>query len=70
MLVTLAQILKKADEGNYAVVAPDYTTMHSIRYQLEIAEKFKSTSYSQLYQAHARVVPHQIIREVDKDHFG
>ena len=27
MLVTLAQILKKADEGNYAVVAPDYTTM-------------------------------------------
>lgn len=42
MLVTLAEILKKADEGNYAVVAPDYTTMYSIRYQLEVAEKYKA----------------------------
>jgi len=42
MLVTLAEILKKADEGNYGVVAPDFTSMHSIRYQLEVAEKFKA----------------------------
>ena len=42
MLVTLADILKKADKGNYAVVAPDYTTLHSVRYQLEVAEKFKA----------------------------
>jgi ketose-bisphosphate aldolase len=42
MLVTLVDILKKADAGNYAVVAPDYTTMYSIRYQLEVAEKYKA----------------------------
>ena len=42
MLVTLADILKKADKGNYAVVAPDYTTMSSIRFQLEVAEKYKA----------------------------
>jgi ketose-bisphosphate aldolase len=42
MLVTLAEILKKADKGNYAVVAPDYTTLHSVRYQLEVAEKYKA----------------------------
>ncbi len=42
MLVTLAEILKKADDGNYAVVAPDFTTMYSIRYQLEVAEKYKA----------------------------
>jgi ketose-bisphosphate aldolase len=42
MLVTLADILKKADKGNYAVVAPDYTTLHSVRYQLEVAEKYKA----------------------------
>jgi ketose-bisphosphate aldolase len=42
MLVTLADILKKADKGNYAVVAPDYTSMTSIRYQLEVAEKYKA----------------------------
>jgi ketose-bisphosphate aldolase len=42
MLVTLSEILKKADAGNYAVVAPDYTTMYSIRYQLEVAEKYKA----------------------------
>lgn len=38
MLVTLDHILKKAESGNYAVVAPDYTTMHSLRYILEVAE--------------------------------
>ena len=48
MLVTLADILKKADKGNYAVVAPDYTTMNSVRYQLEVAEKFKSANNSEL----------------------
>ena len=42
MLVTLAEILKKADEGNYGVVAPDYTSMESVRFQLEVAEKFKA----------------------------
>jgi len=42
MLVTLADILKKADAGKYAVVAPDYTSMYSIRYQLEVAEKYKA----------------------------
>jgi len=42
MLVTLADILKKADAGNYAVVAPDYTTMYSVRYQLEVAENYKA----------------------------
>ncbi len=39
MLVNLSHILRKAQLGNYAVVAPDYTTMHSLRYILEAAEK-------------------------------
>lgn len=38
MLVTLSEILNKADKDNYAVVAPDFTTMETIRYQLEAAE--------------------------------
>jgi fructose-bisphosphate aldolase class II len=42
MLVTLADILAKADKGNYAVVAPDYTSMETVRFQLEIAEKYKA----------------------------
>lgn len=42
MLVTLADILNKADRGNYAVVAPDYTSMESVRFQLEVAEKYKA----------------------------
>ena len=42
MLVTLAEILKKADEGNYGVVAPDYTSLESVRFQLEVAEKYKA----------------------------
>jgi ketose-bisphosphate aldolase len=42
MLVTLANILNKADQGNYAVVAPDYTSMETVRFQLEIAEKYKA----------------------------
>ncbi len=42
MLVTLADILNKADRGNYAVVAPDYTSMETVRFQLEIAEKYKA----------------------------
>jgi len=42
MLVTLAEILQKADKGNYAVIAPDYTNMESVRFQLEVAEKFKA----------------------------
>lgn len=42
MLVTLADILNKADKGKYAVIAPDYTSMESVRFQLEVAEKFKA----------------------------
>jgi len=42
MLVTLAEILRRADRGNYAVVAPDYTSMETVRFQLEVAEKYKA----------------------------
>lgn len=42
MLVTLSEILYKAEQGNYAVVAPDFTSMASIRFQLEAAEQFKA----------------------------
>jgi fructose-bisphosphate aldolase class II len=42
MLITLAEILRKADQGNYAVVAPDYTSMETVRFQLEVAEKYKA----------------------------
>jgi fructose/tagatose bisphosphate aldolase len=42
MLVTLSEILHKAEQGNYAVVAPDFTSMASIRFQLEAAEQFKA----------------------------
>ena len=42
MLVTLSEILNKAERGKYAVIAPDFTTMASIRYHLEAAEEFKA----------------------------
>ncbi len=42
MLVTLSEILNKAEQGNYAVVAPDFTSMASVRFQLEAAEQFKA----------------------------
>ena len=42
MLVTLSEILHKAEQGSYAVIAPDFTSMASIRYQLEAAEQFKA----------------------------
>ena len=42
MLVTLSEILHKAEQGNYAVVAPDFTSMASIRFHLEAAEQFKA----------------------------
>ena len=42
MLVTLSKILHKAEQGNYAVVAPDFTSMASVRFQLETAEQFKT----------------------------
>ena len=41
MLVTLSEILHKAEQGSYAVIAPDFTSMASIHYQLEAAEQFK-----------------------------
>ena len=42
MLVTLSEILNKAERGKYAVIAPDFTTMASIRFHLEAAEEFKA----------------------------
>ena len=42
MLVTLSEILHKAEQGNYAVVAPDFTSMVSVRFQLEAAEQLKA----------------------------
>ena len=42
MLVTLSEILRKAENGNYAVVSPDFTSMTSLRFQLEAAEQLKA----------------------------
>ena len=42
MLVTLSEILRKAEQRNSAVVAPDFTSMASVRFQLETAEQFKA----------------------------
>lgn len=42
MLVTLSEILRKAENGNYAVVSPDFTSMTSLRFHLEAAEQLKA----------------------------
>ncbi|MCD6577297.1 MAG: class II fructose-bisphosphate aldolase [Anaerolineaceae bacterium] len=42
MLVTLSEILHKAEQGKYAVIAPDFTSMASIRFLLETAEDLKA----------------------------
>ena len=42
MLVTLSEILRKAESGIYAVISPDFTCMTSLRFQLEAAEQFKA----------------------------
>lgn len=42
MLVTLSEILHKAEQGNYAVIAPDFTSMASVHFILEAAEQCKA----------------------------
>lgn len=39
MLVNLADVLKKAQEGNYAVIAPDYPTLFAARVMIELADE-------------------------------
>ncbi len=39
MLVPLTQLLRKAEEGGYAVMAPDFISRHMLELELEVAER-------------------------------
>ncbi len=42
MLKPLTQILKDAEKGGYAVMAPDFLSLHMMELELRIAEKFNT----------------------------
>lgn len=53
MRVSLKQILKKAEEGNYAVIAPDFTSLSMAKAMIETAELAGAPlilSYSTLFK--------------------
>jgi len=39
MLVPLTQLLRKAEEGGYAVMAPDFISRHMLELELEVADR-------------------------------
>ena len=60
MLVTSKELFKKAQEGKFAIPAPNFIDLESLRWHVETAERHNPVSYTHLIREEMKRRIHDI----------